>query len=177
MKWNFLDTFAAFLVHEKQTDLNPSASLEGIQRIEMALSEQERIRGFNFPPSYKAFLLRYDGGMVYDEDTSDFVLFFSVAEDEKNKCSLMDYNGSDTVLMDHCIETYFPFEALVVFAADGGSDFWAFDPRQQRADGEMPVRYCDHESGYIYAQAEDFPSFILAITKHEATYRELEGPL
>ena len=89
----------------------------------------------------------------------------------------MYHNDAKRAFMNHEIETYFPFEPLVIFAIDGGGSFWAFDPRHQREDGEMPVRYCDHETGDIYAQAEDFAAFILMLAKQEFNYQGLEDPL
>lgn len=173
----FLNTFANFLVEQEQDRMKPPATLESIQAIENALAEQERVSGFRMPPSYRAFLLRYDGGFVQDKEAGAYVDFLSVAEDPKNGYSLMNYNGADSVFMNHEIDTYFPLEPLVIFALDEGSNAWAFDPRHQREDGEMPVRYCDHETGDVHAQAEDFPAFILALCRHELRYRGLEDPI
>jgi hypothetical protein len=188
-KENWLDIFANFLAKEADDDLNPPATQQSIQQLENALGQQKRIRGFKFPSSYQAFLLRYDGGLVNWEgppesrddvnadDGAAYIHFLRVAEDKKYRMSLMNYNGADTVFMNHEIETYFPFEPLVMFASDEGGNFWAFDPRHKRADGEMPVRFCDHETGDIYAQVEDFPSFMLAFSTHVLRYRGIEDPL
>jgi hypothetical protein len=165
------------LTKAKQSGLNSPASPQGIQEVEKMLSGRQRISGFKMPPSYNAFLLRYDGGCVHDKKAGAYVDFLSVADDEKYGYSLMNYNRADSVFMNHEIDTYFPFEPLVIFALDEGSSFWAFYPRQKREDGEMPVRYCDHETGDIYAQAEDFPSFILALSGRALSYRNLEDSL
>ena len=93
--------------------------------------------------------------------------FFSVGESGGRGMTLMEYNASDSVLMDHEIETYYNFEPLVIFAADTGSNFWGFDPRQTRQDGEMPIRFCDHESGEVYEQSDNFISFIEGLASRE----------
>ena len=176
MDW--LDSFTVFLADSGVwSNLNQPASCESIIQIERVLGEQDRIRGFKVPPSYQSFLLRWDGGSVNDEGAGSYIHFLSVAADKVNRCSLMDYNGAGTVLMNHEIDTYFSFEPLVMFAMDEGSSFWAFDPRHRRADGEMPIRYCDHETGDIYTQAEDFSSFILALSEHKLEDRGLENSL
>lgn len=177
-KMDFLATFSAFLTASSvQNSMNKPALPESIQQIEKSLGEQERIRGFQFPSSYKAFLLRYDGGSVQDEEGEAYVDFLSVAADEKYGYDLMRYNSEESVLLNHEIETYFPFETLVMFALDEGSNFWAFDPRYKQPDGEMPVRYCDCETGDIYTQAEDFSAFMLAFSTRQLSYRGLEEPL
>ena len=89
----------------------------------------------------------------------------------------MEFNAADSVLMNHEIETYFTFEPLVIIATDQGDGFWAFDPSQRRKDGEMPVRYCDDETGNVYAQADDFSSFVLLIANRKLKYRGLENPI
>ena len=129
------------------------------------------------PPSYQAFLLRFDGGSVNDSDSGSYLHFLSIGDYLEPWNSLMEYNAADSVLMDHEIETYFTFEPLVMFATDEGCSFWALDPSQRSENGEMPVRYCDHENGNIYAQADDFPSFILAIANRKLMYRGLENPI
>ncbi|RYG73768.1 SMI1/KNR4 family protein [bacterium] len=183
---NFLESFSSYLAAvDVEDDMNAPASSETIQQVEAALSEQDRIRGFKMPPSYRSFLLKWDGGSANwdggeteeDDSNAAYVQFFSVAPDEAHGCDVMRINKADSVLMNHEIETYFPFEPLVLFASDEGSNFWAFDPRETRKDGEMPVRFCDHETGDIYAQAEDFPSFILALSNRELKYRSLDEPL
>ena len=162
---------------EVKCDINPPASPESVQAFESGLAEQDRVKGFVLPPSYRAFLLRYDGGSIVDDVAGSYPTFLSVQEYEKPWNSLMAYNAADSVLMNHEIETYFPFEPLVMIAMDEGSSFWALDQGQRRGDGEMPVRYCDHESGAVYAQAEDFSAFILALADRLLEYRGLENPI
>lgn len=125
-------------------------------------------------------LLRHDGGDFFDEWEDEDekenekgggwvdVRFFSVGESGGRGMTLMEYNALDSVLMNHEIETYYNFEPLIVFSADTGSNFWGFDPRQMRQDGEMPVRFCDHESGDVYEQSDGFISFIRGLTSREA---------
>jgi len=160
-----------------EADMRPPASLENIQAFEAALAEQERVKGFALPPSYRAFLLRYDGGSVDDSKSGSYPRFLSIGEYQKPWHSLLEYNAADSVLMDHEIETYYTFEPLVIIGTDEGSNFWALDPTQRRVDGEMPVRFCDHESGDIYAQSADFASFVLLIANRQLKYRGLENPV
>lgn len=176
MDW--ITAFTEFLSHKDVGGkIRPPASSESIAAIEERLAKQQRIRGFQMPPSYKVFLEHWGGGWVDDAPGGTHVWFLSVAEDATTCTSLMDYNGEDTVLMNHEIETYFTFEPLVMIAMDEGSNFWAFDPRLTQSDGEMPVRFCDHETGDIYEQAADFPSFIMAIANRTLDYRGLENPI
>ena len=68
MDW--LTTFDEFLAKpDVDGEMKPSSSLESIQTFEAALAQQERVKGVRLPPSYQAFLLRYDGGSVDDEGT------------------------------------------------------------------------------------------------------------
>ena len=174
----WLDAFREHLNDVDYYDLNPPATTEAVAAVEQALTAQDRVEGFRFPPSYKEFLLRFNGGNLNDnwEDSEDEdseveesggwidVRFFNVSEAERSGMSLMEYNAADSVLMDHEIETYFNFEPLAIFAADTGSNFWGFDPRQAQPDGEVPVRFCDHESGEVYEQAVNFRAFVEGLT-------------
>lgn len=155
----------------KASTLNPPASQESINEFEASLAEQDRVKGCRLPLSYQAFLLHCDGAYIDDRDSGTYIKFLSLGKD------LTEYNDADSVLLDHEIETYYTFEPLVMIAMDEGSSFWALDPTQKREDGEMPVRYCDHESGDIYAQSEDFPSFILSIANRQLKYRGLTNPI
>ncbi len=176
MDW--LTAFDEFLAEpDVKGDMKPPASLKSIQALEAALARQDRVKDFRLPPSYQAFLLRYDGGSADDSKSGSYLRFLSIGEYQEPWHSLMEYNAADSVLMDHEIETYFTFEPLVIIGMDEGSSFWALDPSQSRADGEMPVRYCNHENGDIYAQAEDFASFILLIANRQLKYRGLENPI
>jgi len=176
MAW--LEALHEHLEEVESYDLNPPAAPEAITAVENAIASQERAKGFRFPTSYKAFLLRHDGGQLYDswgdEETDEEedcgwidVLFFSAGAAGGAGMGLLEYNAPDSVLMEHEIETYYNFEPLVIFAADTGSNFWGFDPRQTLPDGEMPVRFCDHESGAVYEQSGGFVSFIEGLTSRE----------
>lgn len=188
---NYLDAFAAHLP-ETQSRLNPPSTPEHVAQAETELGALDRVKGAKLPPSYKAFLLRWDGGRFVDsvdveetgdddesedfeEDYGSYVTFLSVTADTPRN-SLAYWNAPDSVFMNHQIETYFAFEPLIIFALDEGSSFWAFDPREVKPDGEMPVRYCDHESGAVHEQAEDFPAFITALTNRTLDYRGLGYP-
>lgn len=178
MDW--LDAFREHLTTVEFYDLNPPATLEAITAVENAVSSQQRAKDFRFPASYKAFLLHHDGGNVYDnwedeEENEDEeegggwidVRFLNIGETSSPGMDFMGYNASDSVLMNHGIETYYNFEPLVIFAADTGSNFWGFDPRQTEQDGEMPIRFCDHESGGVYEQSDSFVSFIEGLTSRK----------
>ena len=176
MDW--LTAFNEFLAQpDIDANMNPPAAVGSIQAFEAALAEQERIKRFILPPSYKAFLLRYDGGSIVDSKAGSYPSLLSIDGFKKPWKSLMSYNAADSVLMNHEIETYFTFEPLVMIGTDEGSNFWALDPSQRRTDGEMPVRFCNHESGDIYAQADDFSAFILLIADRRLRYRGLRNPV
>ncbi|RYX86793.1 hypothetical protein EON83_01010 [bacterium] len=175
---DYLNSFSIFLEQsQQQSSMNTSASPQTVQQFETALAHQERISGFKIPPNYREFLFRWDGGFVEDEVAGAYVTFLCIGGQAGDGEGLMEYNAAESILMNHEIETYFSFESLVLFAMDEGGNFWAFDPGDARADGEMPVRYCDCETGDIYAQAEDFSAFVLALSNHELNYRGLEEPL
>ena len=179
MEW--LTAFDGLIAQHSANDdpsaMNPPASLESIRAFETELAKQDRVKGFRLPPSCEAFLLRYDGGDVVDDKAGVYVNFLNVAVDEKPWTRLTLYNDADSVLMDHQIPTYFTFEPLVMIAMDEGSNFWGLDQSERRNDGEMPIRYCDHETGDIYAQSDDFASFIQAIADQKLEYRELNKPI
>jgi len=165
--------------------LNPPASRAAIDNAETALAEQERLgRTFSFPPSYRLFLSRYDGGYLWvrppedkdaimDEDdpyacdkgwTGGFDgWFFTTGEHGEAHDSLDAYNAPESVLMNHEIDTYWDFESLVVFGGDGGGDILAFDPKLTHNDGEMPIVLCDHETGEIRDISPSFGDLIHSI--------------
>jgi hypothetical protein len=174
----WLEDFTAFLKRNgKLKDMNAPAAQVAIDAVENELHVQERVRGFRFPPSYHAFLARWDGGYFADSDDDingygSYVSFYSI-DPEPSYNSLASNNARDSVFMNHEIETYWGFEPLVVFAQDEGGSPWAFDPRQFRPDGEMPVLYLNHETGETFDQAKDFAEFIEKLTTRTLSYRGL----
>jgi hypothetical protein len=186
---HYLEAFAAHLP-ETRSRLNPPATLEQVAQAETELGALDRVKGAKLPPSYKAFLLRWDGGSFVDEEdveddgeSEDFadgygsyVTFVSIGDYPGTYDRFMDWNDEDSAFMDEEIETYRAFQPLIIFAMDEGGSFWAFDPREVTPEGEMPVRYCDHESGAVHEQAADFPAFITALTNRTLMYRGLGYP-
>src|SRR5258708_2518837 len=171
--------FAAFLDRDGGSgDMNPPASGADITALERKLGRLKRLkRPFSFPPSYRAFLERFDGGIVGDE-----VWFLTVGEHRLGTSLLVD---NDDGFFDYeDIETYAEFSPLLIFATDGGGNFWGFDSNERRADGEMTVVFGDHETGDVVVQADDLGQFLEQIvtgrleqndagTPIDADYREM----
>jgi hypothetical protein len=150
---------------EVASRMRPPATPREIQALERELAAQDRLpSSFAFPRSYRAFLQHFDGGCL-DDPHGEWVTFLSVRAHDESSSSLRTHNAADCVLMDHQVETYFGLEPLVIIGYDVGSNFWALDPRYRRADGEMPVLFCDHETGESNRCAEDFMTFLCAIAE------------
>ena len=111
---------------DDEPTLRPPASAEQIAELEAHL-------GFSLPPSYRAFLEMHNGMANYQN--THLLLGTEDHQGQWVQTQMDFYRDADQVE---------PFEAgtvpLIVGKADDGiHNFWAFDPNDVNADGELAV--------------------------------------
>ena len=141
----------------------PPASTADVDKVLADVAGYDRLAaGTTLPADYLAFMRRSNGPII-DAGDND-VRFLSLGDEGWD--TFAAYNGDDSALMDDEIDEYAGFLPLLLFAANVGSDFWAFD-----ADGA--VVFCDHESGDVWPQASTFADFLQQMVDGTATDRDV----
>ena len=140
----------------------PPATSAEIDRVRADVAGYDRVpAGTSLPDDYLA-LMRKSNGPDIDGGDND-IRFLSLSEE--GWTTFDAYNGDDSPFMDDDIDTYAPFKPLLMFAANVGSDFWAFG----RAGS---VVFCDHETGDVWPQASSFAEFLQQVVDGTATDRD-----
>lgn len=133
--------------------LEPPARKEAIETAEKAL-------GATFPPSWKRFLERHNGGGAFDTS------MYGVGTDDGFDVAVLNLRAREDDLPAH----------LIAFAATVQGDVYCFDTQQKESDGETPVFLLDVKEGALIAVADGFVEWLEKLPRLEAELADARGP-
>ena len=125
------------------SDYGNGVSVAWIQKAE------ERL-GFELPPTYKWWLVNYDGGEVYGDE------IFSIYEQDFDLVC-----GGDLVYMHELNQKNKMYTDFQLVISQTDFDIYYFDLRKRKKDGEIPIFSWSTQKEY----AEDFIDFLKRIIK------------
>lgn len=150
-----LDVFASKL---KESD----PDLEGLEAAaeESQVVEAESQLDIKLPPTYRAFLLRWNGGSGYDTS------LYGVSCEDGYDLAILNIRGRQEGLPEH----------LIGFAATISGDVYCFDSSQADDRGEYPVCLIDVQQGQVIHACEDFAEWLDRLPLLDQELAEKRGP-
>lgn len=127
---------------------------------EEALVEAEKDLGVVFPPSYKQFLLKWNGGTAYDAS------IYGVQIEDGYDLVVLNKRGREEGLPPH----------LVGFAATLTGDVFCFDTSEPDDDGEFPISLIDIEEGQVIPACLSFLEWLERLPSLEQELSDVRGP-
>lgn len=136
--------------------------LEGLEAAttDEALVSAESALDIKLPPTYRQFLLRWNGGSAYDSS------IYGVAVEDGYDLVLLNQRGREEGLPPH----------LVGFAATIGGDVFCFDTSDPDEDGEYAVSLIDIEEGQVIPACLTFLEWLERLPNLEQELSESRGP-
>ncbi len=134
---------------------------------EEAINKAELEIGFQFPPSFRVWLIK-NNGLRIDGIDSVYPVF-----DERDPRKTWDsivrnYKEAGWAQWIDNFEGYgepFDFSHLLPFAEVGNGNCYCFDYSHKKSDGEVPVVIWSHETGETEKRAETFADFVIKAEK------------
>lgn len=137
------DEFLAMIQTHADTDAHPPATTSDISAAEVAL-------GFNLPPEYAEFLLRFNGGVfsyarIFGVNRNDY---FDIKERGDSMAEFI--LGSET-------------RQLYPFASDWGGSYFCFNLADRSSSGQCPIVFWNHE----YSEEPDDAEYLWSDVSHD----------
>lgn len=124
---------------------------EAIQRAEADL-------GFAFPPSFRAWLRQNN---ARQPDGVEIKPVFDERDPRSTFDSIVrEYNVNWLGTLENFVDEEGSFSHLLPFSTISSGDYYCFDYRRQRPDGECPVVIWSHETGEYEDRAQNFTDFL-----------------
>ncbi len=125
---------------------------------EEAIAKAEVELNFNFPASFREWLVRNNG--LGFEDISIFPVF-----DERDPHTTWDsivrnYNENWLDCLKNFEDEDLSFDHLLPFSDFGTGDYYCFDYTRNDSNEEIPVVHWSHETGETEFRGENFEDFL-----------------
>ena len=118
--------------------------------------------GFQFPPSFRAWLIKNNGLQL--EGIDSIYPVYDERDSRKTWDSIARNYHEGWAQWIENFEGYgepFDFSQLLPFAEVGNGDCYCFDYNRKQTDGEAPVVLWSHETGEIRERAKTFAEFVI----------------
>lgn len=136
--------------------------LEGLEKPSTTeqLDAAEKALEIKLPPSYRSFLLRWNGGTAHDTSV------YGVACQDGYDLVVLNKRGREEGLPAH----------LVGFAATITGDVFCFNTNRGGDDNEYPVSLIDVEEGQVIPACDNFLDWLDRLPNLEQELAEARGP-
>lgn len=124
------------------------------------LDAAEAALELKLPPSYRSFLLRWNGGSAHETS------IYGVSSDDGYDLVVLNKRGREEGLPKH----------LVGFAATITGDVYCFNTSQGDETGEFPISLIDVEEGQVIPACESFAEWLERLPNLEQELAEARGP-
>ena len=125
-----------------------------------AIAEAEQALGLTLPPSFRAFLRRWNGAGAYDSS------IYGVGGEEGFDIVALNLRGWREGLPEH----------LLGFAATLTGEVYCFDTSAPASSGEYPVVVIDPDEGELAAVCASFREWLERLPNLEESLSEQRGP-
>lgn len=135
---------------------------------EDAIARAEKELGFQFPPSFRLWLLANNG--LGAEGVNIFPVY-----DERDPRKTWDsivrnYRDNWMGTLENFVGEEMNFEPLLPFGEFGTGDYYCFDYSRLRTNAEAPVVHWSHDTGETEERAETFTEFLERLRRGEYEY-------
>ncbi len=130
---------------------------------EEAIAKAEKETGFDFPPSFRAWLIE-NNGLGVDGVDSIYPVFDGRDPRKTWDSIVRNYKEAGWAQWIDNFEGYgkpFNFSDLLPFAEVGTGDCYCFDYSRKQNNGETPIVLWSHETGETVERAETFADFVI----------------
>lgn len=127
---------------------------------EKQLTAAEEALDIKLPPSYRSFLLRWNGGNAHETS------IYGVSSNDGYDLVVLNQRGREEGLPKH----------LVGFAATITGDVYCFNTSQGDDSNEYPISLIDVEEGQVIPACESFLEWLQRLPNLEQELAEARGP-
>ncbi|MBI3726648.1 SMI1/KNR4 family protein [bacterium] len=152
------DPFASFVSVLKEKDPELSNLETPARKEEIDAAESEL--GAAFPPLFRRFLLRWNGGTAHD------TCIYGVGTGDDFDLVELNERGRSDDLPKH----------LIGFAATIQGEIYCFDTSKKEKSGDSPVVLLDADGGKHYEAASSFADFLEKLPGLEQALADARGP-
>ncbi len=152
------DPFASFVTALKEKDPDLSNLETPAKKEEIDAAEAEL--GTTFPPLFRRFLMRWNGGTAHD------TCIYGVGTNDDFDLVELNERGRADDLPKH----------LIGFAATIQGEIYCFDTSKRGQSGDTPVVLLDADGGKHFEAAQGFIEFLEKLPTLEQSLADARGP-